>query len=150
MTLTIRPSSARTPFDEGLGHLRGDVGRRLDIALSDDQNVGDGIDHQSHHLAADLGDDDDMTCRRLRGRKAEPHSEIDDRQDRAAQIDDTADIGWRMRQRRRRSPAAQVAHRHDVDTELLRSQPEGDQFTRVVGSDEVFHGHYSAAASIGF
>ena len=58
----------------------------------------------------------------------------------AAQIDDAAHVGRRVRQRRRRRPAADLAHRHDVDAELLHADAKGDEFARAAGGDVDF-GH---------
>ena len=78
------------------GDGRRDIRCRLNVFFVRRQNVGHGIDQQSGNLAADLGDDDDMPRRRFGGRKPEAAGQIDDRQHRAAQVDDAADKAWRM------------------------------------------------------
>src|SRR5690606_21822053 len=112
---------------EGAGEFGGDVGGRLDRAGGDGQDVGDGIDEQADGLVADLGDDDDVAGAGLGRREAEAVGEVDDGKHGAAQVDDALHVGGRMRQRRRRGPAANVADRHDVEAEFLLSEAEGDQ-----------------------
>ncbi len=51
----------------------------------------------------------------------------------AAQVDDPAHESRGVRQRRRRRPAADLAHGHDVDAELLLADDEGDQLARLGG-----------------
>lgn len=73
-----------------------DIRRRLNIAVGNGQYVGNGIDQQADHLAVDLRHDDHVPNRRLGRRHPETRGEIDDRQHRAAQIDDAEHIGRRM------------------------------------------------------
>ena len=59
--------------------------------------------------------------------RTEPDREIDDGQNRAAEIDDAADIARRLGQHRGGGPAADLPHGHDVDTEFLPPHAEGDK-----------------------
>ena len=58
--------------------------------------------------------------------QAEAHGQVEDRDDRAAQVHHTDDIGRRMRDRRGRRPAADFADSRRLDAEFLIMKPEGD------------------------
>ena len=95
----MRPSIASMPRTKVSRRSEATSGRRLDDVVGDGQDVGDRVDQQADDLVADLGDDDDMPRRRLGRLQAEPRGQVDDRQHGAAQIDDAAHEGRRVRQR---------------------------------------------------
>src|SRR5208337_1016000 len=114
--------------DEGFYRIGGDFGHRLNRVDSLAQIFGDRIDQQSDELIFDLHDDDDVALGGPGTGKAEALREIDDRQHRAAQIYDAAQVWRGVRQGRGRRPASNLPHRHDVDAELLCPDTEGDEF----------------------
>ena len=119
MTPIRRPSIAMTPRRIQLGGLGGDIRRRLDLVVAGGEDVGDAVDQQAGDLMAELDDDDGVARGRLGRRKAEPHRQIDDRQHDAAQIDDSEHEHRGVRQRRRRRPAPDFAHRGRADAKFL-------------------------------
>ena len=101
------------------------------IALGDTDDVDTASTRKPTVWSPDHGDDDDVPVARSVLAQPQPARQIDDRHDRAAQVDDAQDIGRRMRQHGRARPAADFAHVDDVDAEILLADPEGDQFAFV-------------------
>src|SRR5690606_33195094 len=77
-------------------------------------------------------DNDDVARFRDRRSKAETLGEINDWQNRAAKVDDPANIALRVWKWRSRCPAADFADHHDVHAIFLVTDPESDQFTPLI------------------
>ena len=134
----MRPSIASTPRTNELDDVGGDVRRGLNIFRRLREDVGDRVDEEADDLASDLDDDDDLARRRVGRGEAEAFGQIDDRQDGPAQVDDAAHVRGRVGQGGRGRPAADLAHRHDVDAEFLHSDTERDEFAGGPGGGGVY------------
>ena len=128
------------------GRLGGDLRRGLDLFFTGGEDIGNAVHQQAHDLAAELDDDDGVTRRRLGPGKAQPHREIDDRQDDAPQIDDAEHEIRGVRKRRRRRLTPDLPHRGDSEAEFLGPDIEGDQLIAFAGPDLCTIAHVGAHA----
>src|SRR5450830_237475 len=109
---------------EGRAHFR----RRLDLLRRQGDYVRHAIDHHADHAAGDVQDDDDgeLIVSRFAQLKLDAH--VDDRNNDAAQIDDTLDEVRRVRDTGYRFVTTDFLNFQDIDTVFFFAQGKGKEF----------------------
>ena len=100
---------------------------RLDLRRIDRDDVEHAVGQEPHRFAIDLDHDDDVHRRGVGQAVAEPATQIDDRHDHAAQIEDAAHAVGLFGQLGDGRPVFDLAHRHDVDAVLLVANGKTDE-----------------------
>ncbi len=105
-------------------HLR----HRLNARAFNGDDVEHAVGEETHRLAADLDDDDDVHRRGVGQALPETAAQIDDRHHDAAQIEHAAHIVGLIGQLGDAGPFLDLAHCHDVDAVLLVADGKADEF----------------------
>ena len=116
---------------EGAIEGSGDFRNRLYLAGGDREDVRDAVDQHADDHVVDFGHDDGAALVGDRALHAELEGEVYDRDHRAAQVHYADDIGWRVRDRCRRGPAADFADRRGFYAEFLIVKSEGNDLERI-------------------
>ena len=102
-------------------------GRGLEQAGGQLEGLLHAVDQHPGHAGAVLDHHDDVAAGGLGPAQTQPAAQVQHRHHRAAQVDDPEDIVRGLGHGRGRGPAADLAHRADVDTVFLTPDLERDQ-----------------------
>ena len=125
----MRPDTAAKPSMNSVLTCSPISGAGFTSLAVDIDDVGDAVDHQAEIAAADA-DSTDNTMMTVSGvysarSQAEAHAQVDDRHDRAAQIEHAEHVRRRLRNARHRRPAADFLHAQDVHAVRFVAEREG-------------------------
>ena len=86
------------------------------------------INSEAYSSSSNINNNDHVTFARFLRGQTEPHRQIYNRQNRAAEVDYTPHIRWRVWKRCCARPPSNLAHRHYLDRVLALPDPKGQKF----------------------